>query len=260
LQADAAAARYAPPYLRVLEPVRAQFSRFARGDSEVVVAAWDARGDSLIGRKPTGASVIATAGARQVWISDTRGAGQSGSGQVSAPRQNLLVGVELRADSDYAAARVRQGLAPLATVDGRTLSDILLFHPGGPLPENLAEAVPLAEAGAAQGDTAVGLYWELYTPNAGAPGEMSVSLSITRGDRSWWTRARRALHVGGHGAPIALQWRDVARPEHGIVARALVVDLARLQPGTYRIRLRVQPAGSAPLEAERQLHIDIAAR
>lgn len=257
LTAYAAASRYAPPYVRVVEPVRALFSRFARGDSQIVVAAWDARGDSLLGRAASVASVVATTDERQRWMARVAGAEPWGGVAVTAPSRGLVVGVELLADSAYAAGRVRQGLAALSAPGEAALSDILFFRPDTAVPTRLAEVVPRAVTGVGAGDApSIGMYWELRDPALDTARAMDVSLSIERTHAGWWDRTRRMFHLGGSDAPIALSWHDLARPVAGIVGRAVVVDLSPLDDGVYRVRLRVRVAGRPPFETARPLTLN----
>ena len=256
LDAPHARSRYAPPTARAIEPVRALLSRFRRGDSQVVVAAYDVRGDSVLGRAARRAALAVAVDERQIFVAGPDSAGTTGSLTVTVPAKPALASVELFGGDGVAAGRMRRGLAPLTLPgDGIAVSDILLFRPEGPLPTTLDQAATKAVADVdASGDGRLGLYWEVYgTLNAGTA--LHVSLTIDRTGVGWWERARRALHLGGSDAPIALRWEDAARPGATALSRSVAVDLSRLDGGSYTVRLQVEVAGRSAVGVERRLEI-----
>ncbi len=255
--ADRAPSRYAPAYTASIAPVPVLLSRFLRGDSAVVVAAYDASRDTLIGRRPLDAALVVAPDERQRFIADSARAPPSGALLVIAPRLPAIASLELLDTVHHAAGRARQAVTPLPAGPGLRLSDVLLFRPDAkaPMPTTLAQAARTALVSV--GDTArsVGLYWEVYGfLYTGAP--LEISLTIERTGMGWWQRARRLLRLGGGGnAPIALRWRDAPRADQSAMQRAVSVDLSRLDEGTYTLRLEVAEPGGKTAESERTLAI-----
>ncbi len=158
---------YAPSYARSVHDMPSQIAIFRRGDSALVVGAWDARRDTtLLGRDLVAA--IAFAGdyglrgrrARQPSkaIGRLTGIGVIDSG---------LVSLELLATSDKRAARVRTGLPPRAA--GRIgLSSLLLYAPSSEPAYDIAAVKDSALASAIiPSSRSVGVYWETYGANRG---------------------------------------------------------------------------------------------
>ncbi len=255
LQAFTAASRYAPAYVQTLEPARVALSRFRRGDSELVAAAYDVSGDSVLGRGRVRVALAVTPDERQRFVGRRDSAGGSGGVAAAAPATPALASLELFDDSARAAARVRQGVVPLPRSPGLALSDILLFRPSGNPPRSLAEALPTAVPDATNADRGtIGLYWELYGALATGTA-LDVSLTIERTGVSWWQRARWALHLGGKDAPVSLRWRDVARPGDGVIPQTVAVDLSRLDGGTYLVRIAVGAGDLGAVSVERPLNL-----
>ncbi len=257
LDAYDAASRYSPAYVTWIDTVPMLLSRFARGDSEVVVAAYDASGDTLIRSDTLRAAAVMSPNTHERFVGWNRRAGPAGAVSVEGPRLDGLAGIELFDDRDRAAARNRRGLAalPRPPATGVALSDILLFRGTGQMPRSLAGAAASAVVGAGNPVLKrLGLYWEVYGP-FNTPVSLNVSLTIERTGRGWWQRARRFLHLGGRDTPVALRWRDVAHSADGMVGRAMAVDLSKLDPGTYEIRLEVKHEAGLPGVATRRLDI-----
>ncbi len=254
LLADRAPSRYAPAYLQTVEPLSVLLSRFRRGDSMVVVAAYDAAGDSILGGHRVRAGLVVMPDERQAFTVTMADAPAAGALVVTAPRLPALASVELLDRPDRAGARERQAVAPIAGGPGLTLSDLLLFRPGAELPATLEQAA--ASAIPAVGDPArpLGLYWELYG-TGDTPMAVDVSLTVERTEAGWWDRVRRVLHLVGRRAPIALRWHDAVRFAHGAAPRAVSVDLSRLDGGRYDLRLEVSAPGMRAAVDQRTLNV-----
>lgn len=254
LLADRAASRYAPAYLQTVEPVSVLLSRFLRGDSLVVVAAYDAAPDSILGQHRVHAALVLMPDERQAFADTVADAPPAGALMVTVPRRSALASVELLDRADRAGARERQAIAP--PVGGRAiaLSDLMLFRPGAALPTSLTQAAALAIPAVGSPSRPLGLYWELYGSTR-SPTAMDVSLTVERTQTGWWDRARRFLHLGGRQAPIALRWQDPVRFLDGVAPRAVAVDLSRLDPGRYALRLEVSAPGVPAAMDERLIDV-----
>lgn len=251
--ADHAASRYAPAYAIALAPIAVLVSRFVRGDSAVVVAAYDASTDRAFANGTVRAALVIAPDERQRYTTIVPRAPRAGALAVVAPRLPAIASVELLDTVARAAGRWRSALALAPATPAATLSDVLLFRPDGPLPETLADAARTAVAAVEAGGRPLGLYWEWYGMAAGTP--VDVTLTVQRTGAGWWQRTRRFLHLGGSAAPVALRWRDVVQPRNGVAGRAVSVDLSRLDGGAYLLRLEVTGADGTRATAERRLDV-----
>lgn len=232
---------YAPSYARSVHDVPSQLAIFRRGDSTLVVGAWDARRDTtLLGRELVAAIAFAgDSGATVV----ARDSGAKAMGRISAIGviDSGLVSLELLATSDRRAARVRTGLPP--RVIGRIgLSSLLLYAPSGEPAYDIAAVKDSALASAIiPASRAVGVYWETYGANPGGE-PVHFSLTVEQIGVSWAQRAAERLHLADPTSALRLQWDEVARPDHGVAGRGVRVDLSRLRGGRYVITLDVTTA------------------
>jgi hypothetical protein len=247
---------YAPVYARsVHDDVPSQVALFRRGDSTLVVGAWDARRDTtLLGRPLVAAVAFAgdSAGAR-VLARDTSattvgrilGVGVIDSG---------LVSLELLAVADRRAARVRTGLP--ARPSGRVaLSSLLLYAPSREPAYNIAAVKDSALASAViPASRAVGVYWETYgTQDRGEP--VHYSLTVEQVGVTWARRAAERLHLADRTSALRLQWDEVARPEQGVAGRGVRVDLSRLRAGRYVVTLDVSATNNERASAGKEIVI-----
>jgi hypothetical protein len=243
--ADAARERYAPPYAARFLPLAVQAALFRRGDSALVVAVYDVGRDTLFwGRAVHAALVLGTDG-RRVAIAehDTVAAGRDRL-VATAPWAPLVLSLEVVAPRARAVARARFGLGRRETATP-SLSDILLFAPGDSLPQDLAEALtPAYPAPRVPAGRPLGLFWEIAGLGPAAEG---VPL----------TAAVSLAPAGGGRRSVELRWNEVLRPRGGVGARALVLDLAGVAPGRYRLALTVALPGADGASLARTAFRDI---
>ena len=71
----------------------------------------------------------------------------------------------------------------------------------------------------------------------------------------WLRRAAKSVGLVSRSRPVRLEWTEQGKPQGGIAARALVVDLSPLGPGRYRIELAVTAAGRSTASASRAIRI-----
>ena len=65
----------------------------------------------------------------------------------------------------------------------------------------------------------------------------------------------QVLRLGARLRETRLEWQEGGRPQGGIVRRSLVVDLATLTPGHYRIEVTVATSGGGSRAAVRDLEV-----
>ena len=250
-------ARFAPAYAASFSDLRAQVAVFRRGDSALVVAAYESPADSLfegagvqatlaLARDDSSAIVLARgrhpAGATEALVAVARGG-------------PLLVSVELTAPATRGVARTRFGVRTPPPSGRIALSDLLLHEPAGTGVAGLEEI-----ARRALGSTrlpaggSVGLYWETYgLPPEGEP--LSLTLSVERIGVPWHTRAAERLGLSARVTPLRIRWPEVPARDRSFASRTIDVDLSALPPGRYRIRLTAAAEDGSAASTERLVEL-----
>lgn len=227
---------YAPLYARSVHDVPSQVAVFRRGDSTLIVGAWDGRRDTtLLGRDLVAAIAIAGDSGIQVIARDS-GAKISGHIVGIAVIDSGLVSLELLAPSERRAARARTGLPPRGATRV-TLSSLLLYAPTAEPAYDIDAVKDSALASAiVPASRAVGVYWEAYgLRDRGEP--LHYSLTVEQVGVSWTRRAFERLHLADRTTALRLQWDEVAKLQKGIAGRGVRVDLSRLRGGRYLVTL-----------------------
>ena len=252
--------RYGPMYARSWREIPAQLARFVRGDSLLLAAAFDVSGDRVMTAPATRLAVSARPGAptfRSRRISTGRG-----MLTVAVPRRSLLHGfglasLEIVDTAALAVARHRAGIVALPDTP-LAVSDLLLFAP-----ERSAErapGVPTLEHLAAKALTdlrvhtpELGVYWETY--GASIRGPVTMTLTVERTGRSWLERAAVRAGMVSRDRPLAIRWQDTPPTAGAPAMRSVIVNLAHLTNGEYRIGLEVRGDGLSAM-SERTVALD----
>ena len=252
-----AQSRYAPRYARSVSDLHHQIAFFRRGDSAVVVAAFDAGHDTSFARDsitaalavadastPDSTQVVrdSTARRRDVLIATTSWSA-------------LIVSVEARDSSARRVARARDVVRPPPSAGRVTISDLLLFDDPSVLPTALEDAAPRAR-GTLQVDRAspVGVFWEMYGVDSSGEA-LSYTLTVTRDGASWYRRAAEKLKVVDRRAPVRLRWDEPSARPGATRSRALALDLSTLPEGRYRIELALEAGGQPAASATRLIDV-----
>ena len=249
-------ARYAPSYVKTMRPLSHQLAVFRRGDSALVIAALDVRSDTSFANDSLEAGLFLTDGPEHLWGGprsvDTGGLHVL---RTRAPWMPLLASVELRSAAHHSAARARYGVSLPEGAGRVTVSDLLLYAGGDSTPARLDEAASRALAtNRVSARKPLGLFWETY--GVRPTGEtLSVSLTIEEAGAPFLRRAARVLRLSEKGSPLRVQWQETPDRDSRIASRAVSVDLSRLRPGKYRVRLTVTPAGESPAASARDIEL-----
>jgi hypothetical protein len=249
-----AATGYAPTYAKSVHELPSQIAAFRRGDSTLVVAAWDARRDTtLLGRHLDAALVVATDGEHSA-VARRAGASARGSLTTVAVMDSGVVSVELLAAEERRAARTRIGV--VGRSGGRVaLSDLLLYTSTAESPKMLdavadsalaSDEVPL--------NRTLGVYWETYGLHpAGEP--VKYTLSLEQVGMGWLRRTAERFRLTGPTTGLKIQWEEVPQRVNGIAGRGVRLDLSRLRSGRYRMQLTASVSGEAAVMVERDVEV-----
>ncbi|MBA3852888.1 MAG: hypothetical protein C0503_00645 [Gemmatimonas sp.] len=250
-------ARYQPPYAKRLFMLEHQQALFRRGDTALVVLAYDLRRVAARGASTIEAALVATpATLSNAGIAIRTDAPARGTLIARAPWGPLLMSAEVAAPDSSVLARARYGIRPpLATGARVSLSDLLFYEPYGEFPTTVEQAVPHAipTQRILRGQK-LGVFWETYgTDPAGEVMTISLTVVPETEEAGAMRRAARALRLSRESAPVSIGAQDVSARGSSRTARALELDIATLRPGDYLVQLEVSVAGQYTIRADRRL-------
>jgi hypothetical protein len=261
LQLPPVIGRYAPPYAKSLVALEHQKAMFKRGDSALVVLAYDARvTKELDNAKITAALVIAPNVGTRDYSSIVHDAPPVGVLTAMAPWGPSLMSAEVAAPSKHAVARARYGVTPPYAVGERvTLSDLLFYKPYGTFPATAEEAAPHAvPTERLRADEKLGVYWEAYgTDPAGE--KMGVSLTVVRerepDQGGFMKRLGKALRIAREATPVTVSVSDISARGTSLSARALELDMSTLTKGSYVVQLEIEIAGQPIIRSDHRIEV-----
>ncbi len=256
LRPEGAKTGYVPTYAERFDTLRNQVAVFRRGDSAVVLAAYDLSSDSLPADRPVEAGLFLWADERDTPRATRAEQSAEGFLSLAAPPRSGLVSVEVKSRDGRRAGRTRSWL-PLAPLDlgSIAVSDILLLSRSDSLPRTFGEAAPLARKTTSALSAPLGLYWEIYGLGTGSA-PVSISLTLVKEGKSWLSRAARSLGMGGDARPaVSLTWNDLSRADGDPTSGAIALDLVRNDPGRYTLHLEVSSPGRGTARARREITI-----
>ena len=247
LQLPPVIARYAPPYAVSLTPLEHQKAMFRRGDTALVVMAYDARvTKQLAGGKLTAALVVTPSDKPTDYGKIVHNAPETGVLMARAPWGPLLMSAEVYAPEKRAVARARYGVSPPFAVGARvTLSDLLFYKPYGTFPSSVNDAAPHAiPTERLMANEKLGVYWEAYGTDPSGE-KMKVSLTVMK------EVAKRKAEA----TPVVVGVEDLSARGSTTSPRALELDISTLKKGAYIVQLQIEVAGQYTVEAEHRIEI-----
>jgi hypothetical protein len=243
LQLSPVIARYAPPYATSLTPLEHQKAVFRRGDTALVVMAYDARVTKRLAGGTLTAALVVSPGDKPVdYAKIMRAAPETGVLMARAPWGPLLMSAEVYSPEKKAVARARYGISPPFAVGTRvTLSDLLFFKTYGALPVSVEEAAAHALATErVMANAKLGVYWESYGTDPDGE-KMKISLTV--------------LKEVGTATPVIVSVEDLSARGARTTPRALELDISTLKKGAYIVQLEVEVAGQYTVRAEHRIEI-----
>ena len=259
LQLPPVIARYAPAYAVSLTPLEHQKAMFRRGDTALVVMAYDARvTKQLAGGKLTAALVVSPSEKPADYGKVVHVAPETGVLMARAPWGPLLMSAEVYAPEKLAVARARYGVSPPFAVGTRvTLSDLLFYKPYGTFPVSVEQAAPHAvPTERLRADEKLGVYWESYGTDPNGE-KMKVSLTVVREveEGSFLRRQAKSLKLVHEATPVIVSVEDLSARGSNTSARALELDITTLKKGAYIVQLEIEVAGQYVVRAEHRIEI-----
>jgi hypothetical protein len=252
-------ARYAPMYARRMAGLVHQSALFRRGDSSLLVVAWDAS-DAPI-RKDidlTMSLVQARSDSLKPFITTQEHAQLKGYIIGHGPWGQQIMSAELTGAGMDTAVRARYGLRPPLSIGARvTLSEMLFFGEYDGLPQNLEQAAEHALPSIKlRNDQKLGIFFENYGTNP-AGEKLKITFTVAReDDEPGFVRRRLApLGISQEANPVRLTVEDMSAIGQRMTPRAAYVDISTLKKGAYIVQLEVEVAGQYVVRTERALEV-----
>lgn len=251
-------ARYGPPYAKSILMLEHQQGLFRRGDTALVVLAYDvSRVPTMAGTRLEGALVLTPGGAPRPHTTAINGVPAKGTLTVRAPWGPLLMSAEIAAMDSSVLARARYGIRPPFAQGARvSLSDLLFYTPYGEFPTRVEEALPHALATQrVRASQPLGIFWEAYNTNP-AGERMTISLTVvpeTEESTGVLQRGARALRLARGSAPVSISVEDISARGDTRSARAVQLDISTLKRGDYLVQLEITVAGQYTIRADRRI-------
>lgn len=230
--------RYAPRYAKAYIPMDPQILRFVRGDSSLLVTAFDVSGDSAFTRDRVRAALVASALERSVPDVSIRPAAlKRDTISLKTGPGVHMAGIEILSPDSQVLARSRTPVRiPVVNHALVSLSDILVFETDGRLADNLPSAMTrMVPSNRVDGEQKVGLYWEIYDLNTTAE-SLPVALTLTRQRGSALERMRENLGIAPRPTPISIRWSE-PRANVAMSPRSILLDLSLVPKGRYDLRI-----------------------
>jgi hypothetical protein len=259
LQLPPVIARYGPPYAKILKPLEHQKAVFHRGDSALVVLAYDSRTMPELAGVPITAALVVTPGTVAVGYGKTvKDAQPVGVIVAMAPWGPLLMSAEVAAPEHSAVARARYGVRPPFAIGTRvTLSDLLFYKPFGSFPSKVEDAAPHAvPTERLRADEKLGVYWETYGTDPNGE-KMNISLTVVKEveEGGFLRRKAEALKLVRQATPVSVSVDDMSARGASTSPRAIELDISTLKKGSYIVQLEITVAGQYTVRAEHRIEI-----
>ncbi|MEK7240654.1 MAG: hypothetical protein AAB224_08705 [Gemmatimonadota bacterium] len=252
--------RYAPPYARRLVALEHQQAMFRRGDSALLVMAYDVSTVPGLGTaaRRRAAMVVAQGEQPAPRITTAERAPERGTMSVHGAWGALLFSGEVWSADSSVVARARYGVHPPYAVGTRvTVSDLLFYKPSGAPPtsveEALAQALPTERV---RSSAPLGVYWEAYgTDPTGEAMKLTVTVVREVEETSFLRRKSKALQLVRQATPVSISTQDMSARGRTISPRAVQLNISTLKKGAYIVQLEIEIAGQYALRADHRIEI-----
>lgn len=256
--------RAAGESVKWFNPLDHQVAVFRRGESGVVVAAYQIPEDSLPAGSPVDAGLVLLPGvAAPRLIARRPEAGTWAALTHPVGPGKLLLSLEVFAEEARRAGRARFGIeVPPLPAGELGVSDLLLLRSPDQLPDSLPDAV--ADARGSQrvrAGESLGIFWEIYGLSAADPGQLVLSMRLLERDKSALRRLAERIGVVRELDPIRIRWQEQtgggdSAARAAVLPRALAVQVPpELDGGAYALELTVRAPGRDPIVVEREIEV-----
>jgi len=189
-------------------------------------------------------------------ISGTSRGPREGALHLTVPAGKYLLSVEAWAPEEGLGGRIRHGISTEVIPDDlATLSDLILLHPGGALPQNLFLALPSMRSSVRlEANTPLVLGWEVFGLSSRQE-DVSFQLSFYKEGEGFFRKIGRWLGLGGREEPLRIVWSEPGPSDMGPWFRSIEVTIPEVDPGEYLFRIKVTTPGRGELVRTRLVEI-----
>jgi hypothetical protein len=282
---------YAPPYAPSFHGLNSQVGRFRRGDSMLVVGAYEPEttpqpvtssvegtntagdtteaGDSAVASDTASAAPEPEPPVRGPVLAglflvpvdggdsaEVRGTEPAGVFTLKAKPGKYVSSLEVLDQAYKRAWRARQGVRQDPLVPGLVaVSDLMILEPGAARPASLDDAIPHIRRNVTihQGEKFT-VVWEVYGLDVKDPAQ--VTLGFTKGLPGFLTRVGQFLGVLKPDQPVEISFSDTNPNAEQTLFRAVDLELPNLQPGEYTLHLRIDLPGREPSYTSRPIVVE----
>ena len=252
-------ARYSAAHALRIHPLTHQSALFRRGDSALVVVAWDASHQPITtGGRREMAVILARSDSLKPFVTRLADAPLTGVMVARGLWGQLLFSAELTAANYDSASRARYGLRPPYAIGARvTLSEMLFFRESDSLPTTLEQAIPHAiPTMRVRSDQKLGVYFESYGTNP--QGEMlniTVTIGSEEAEPGFLKRRLRAIGLGSASQPVAVTHQVMSVRGGSTTPSSVYLDISTMKRGSYIVQIEVDVAGQYTVRSERTLEV-----
>ncbi|MEO5590186.1 MAG: hypothetical protein ABIS03_11415, partial [Gemmatimonadaceae bacterium] len=236
LDRTASAERYAPLLARRVIEINPQVAVFRRGDSALVVAAYDVTRVSQFDSADVSAALVLAADERGVARAATS-MGRRGALAVTVRPEPQLMSLEIVSSGTGQVAAWRRKVLPLVPTraDSLSMSDPLLFDVTEADVMTLDDAMRSARDGNPVDRGKVGIYWEIYGLSR-RDSAQPVSLSLTPTGQGVLRRFAESIGIASKTSPLVIRWNQSPSGE-SITSRSVILDLELIPRGKYLLTI-----------------------
>ncbi|MQA88782.1 MAG: hypothetical protein GEU90_00910 [Gemmatimonas sp.] len=241
-------------------PLAHQFAVFRRGDSALVVGAYDLPEDSIAdGSQVTaGLAVLATTDSDVPPVVTTdEEAGLTQALMAEVPAEPSVMSLEIVVPAEHRMARAEYGIELAPAEPGLiSVSDLLLVRGAeAGLPDSLSTAIETARGSTeVRSGEQVGIFWEIYGLDAERAPEVGMSLRLLESRTGWLRRLAERAGILREVMPVRLRWQEPVT-SGPFMPRSLDVEIPELNPGSYTLELTVEASGREPLSVRREIEV-----
>jgi hypothetical protein len=252
--------RYAPPFAKSLVALEHQQAMFRRGDSALLVMAYDV---SMVpglasASQRRAAMVVAQGDQPSPRMTSRPRAGTADTVSVRGTWGPMLFSGEVWAPDGSVVARARYGVHPPYAVDTRvTVSDLLFYRPSGSPPGTVEEALALAlPTERVRASAPLGVFWETYgTDPDGEQIKLTVTVVQEVEESGRFRRKNKQLSLIRQATPVSITVNDMTARGRTVSPRAVQLDISTLKKGAYIVQLEIEISGQYPLRADHRIEI-----
>ncbi|HEU4878871.1 MAG TPA: hypothetical protein VFT21_05440 [Gemmatimonadaceae bacterium] len=256
LDLGASAERYSPVMSRRVFEILPQVAVFRRGDSSLVVVAYDVGTRRELDSLNMSGALVVARDEKSPMYQSTDHALRKGALSVIVDSRPQIMSLEvINVDNRLGAAWRREVLPLKPNRRGSvSMSDPLLFEPSNAEVSDVESAMRTAIGTNTVRRGKVGIYWETYGL-ARTDSAQTVSLTLTRVQVGTLRRIGQSIGLASKSSPLTIRWNQMMSVG-SVTARSVVLDLSLIPRGKYVLRVETGPDAKRLASTSRTIEIE----